>query len=253
MLEANRRIRLTLAALALAAGALSAQEEPPAIQTPNISIAFPGGTLAEFVAQVRKADQGINIVVSALAAEVELPALTLTKTTVDAALRSVGMIVGQDYNVNVQTQHVPGAAPVHSVAVRQIQNPAMATGVAGPGKTVQVFSLRQLTEPVPGDPEQEGLTVPAKTILTAIDTGLGIDGNKDKATIRYHEDSGLVFVQGTHMQASLVAEVLGSMSRDLQARRQAVLNARFQGARTLPAAEQAEPDKPGKREKGEDA
>jgi hypothetical protein len=254
----QRPIRSTAAALAtLTTIALAAQDPLDARAEPAVSVAFPGGTLSAFVAEVRKADKSINIVVSALADDVEVPALALQSATVYSALRAVGQIVPQDFHVNVEVQPPgPSGTPVYAVAVRPMQQPATAAAFTPLTKVVQVFSLRQLTDRVPGDP-QDVAVVPPKTILTAIDTGLGIDGGKDDATIRYHEDSGLLFVQGTPEQTNLVSEVLRSMIRDLEMRRQAAQQARLTASRAQGAPAQPEPEKekapPGKREKGEDA
>ena len=43
----------------------------------------------------------------------------------------------------------------------------------------------------------------------------------EKAQIRYHEDSGLLFVRGTWAQNNLIESILENMNRDVAVRRQA--------------------------------
>jgi len=72
-----------------------------------------------------------------------------------------------------------------------------------------VFSLRYLTRGT-------GDTLKTQTILMAIDTGLAIEGVGSRAKIKYHEDSGLLFVRGTSEHLRLVTSVLDELRRDVQ-------------------------------------
>ena len=50
-------------------------------------------------------------------------------------------------------------------------------------------------------------------VLTAIDTGLGVEGGGTVAKIKFHQDSGLLFVRGTHEQTSMVSSILDALRR----------------------------------------
>lgn len=220
----------TLATLLALTATLRAQEEPPAEpaapMAPIVSIDFPGGTLQGFIAQIQQIDDKVNIVVSEMASDITLPALTLRDATVESALRAVGNIVSADYDVAVKTERGKTGLPVHAVMVRSRQR--IVTGTAttnvaaaenAPRQVVQVFSIRTITEALPNEPRD--LVMDAKTLLSAIDTGLGIDPDSPQAKIRYHKESGMLFVRGTPTQIHLIGETLQSISRDLDQQRHA--------------------------------
>ncbi len=211
---------LTTALLTLATTAPLTAQNPGGV----ISIEFPGGSLTTLLEQIRKAGDNVNIVASNLSDSVELPKLTLKNATVGAALKGISKIVASPYYVAVETEIDGIGQPVYALAIRKntgVTNTAMASG-----PDVAVFSLRGLTERLATDPEGSNLVMPAKTILSAIDAGLSVtvddkDRTQTPATIRYHEDSGLLFVRGSHMQTRLAQQVLSQLEANLNERRQA--------------------------------
>lgn len=206
-----------------------APQSQPRVET--ISVDFSGGTLADFVAAVRAAGAGINIVVSPRAADVVLPPMKLQQTRVFAALEAVGRIVAPEYAVEVgHSEHDPGSKPIYSLTVRHLVKRTR-TQSGKPHKEVRVFSIRTLTQKLPGDPDVPGLVTKPETILTAIETGIEAGGEGERARIRYHADSGLLFVFGTAAQTSLVGEILRSMTNDCSQIRRSALQASL-GKRT---------------------
>jgi hypothetical protein len=94
----------------------------------------------------------------------------------------------------------------------------------GPARVVRVFAVRRLLRPQGVAPVTEGSDpyLSMETVLTAVDTGLAVaaeqsaldaGGAGEKAIVRYHEDSGLLFVAGTHTQLKVVEEVIGNLER----------------------------------------
>jgi len=220
---------------------LAGQQDPSKNQSrrqqitadPVVTLEFSGGSLADFAAALRKAGEDINIVLPASAAKVELPALTLSQATVESALKSIGAITSEDMQVRVETLRSPNGKPVYAVNVRE--RPSRSAGAATSGPVTQagpfqnsltqvsVFSLKFLTETVPGDITGEGLTMKPETILTAIDTGLGIQNRTGgpKSEFKYHEDSGLLFLEGTNQEINLVHNILNNMQDDMRRLREA--------------------------------
>ena len=88
---------------------------------------------------------------------------------------------------------------------------------------LRVFSLRGLIT-APAD-QPDSMVMNVDTVLTAIDTGLGVSEER-KATIRFHKDSGLIFVRGTNMQVELVRGILGQLENDVQSHRASQMRAK---------------------------
>lgn len=190
-----------------------------------ISVHFRGGDLEDYVEAIRAAGDKVNIALSPDASAVRVPEIELIDADVHAALDAVSEIVHQDWAVSVKAKRSQFGQPVFAVSVRSRRSPEQLRVE----QHVQVFSLRNLTDSLPGDPSN--LTVSAETILTAIETGLGISAEHleqvrglkgEKAFMRYHEDSGLLFVRGRIEHTELVQSILLRMERDLTRHREAV-------------------------------
>jgi hypothetical protein len=211
---------------------LAAQDQE-AMRQGLISLEFAGGSLNQFAASLRKAGTNVNIVMPELASEVPVPALRLTQTTVESALRAVGQMTTQAFRIDVEVmRRSPLESPVYSVAVMDLRPPEQK---APPQREIAVFSLQELTRTMPGDPDDEGLSISADTILTAIDAGLdlGETSRRDKVGIRYHEDSGLLFIRGTREEIRLVEAALQHLRNDLERRR---ISARARARESRPPA-----------------
>ena len=230
---------LTLAALMFGTSVLTAQDEPRregsrsrTTGEKTISIKFTGGTLAEFLAQLRDENPWVNIVSSPEAKLVKLPAMHIKDAQVYHTLRAVSSIVTSDSSVRVGMEGGRGDKPVHSVTVhtkvrrspRQVQAAQVRT---------QVFSLRMLTRAQYGGIEP----MKTETILTAIDTGLGVERGMGRATIKYHADSGLLFIRGTADQISLVASTLSELRNDMMRSRPSQKPRRRGGGPTTPGVD----------------
>ena len=216
---------------ALATGPQAAAQADPSGRASRqagevVSVDFEGGTLADFADALRDAGKDVNILLPDTAHDVAVPAVTLRQASVEAALNAVGSIVDPNYLVEVRTQRAGQGNSVHALRVLAKSSQQVSGVVAGngPGSSrptdVQVFSLRSLTESLPGDPE--GATNKAETILTAVETGLGVAGETNsKAVLRYHEDSGLLFVRGTRVETGLVQSILHRMNEHVVQQRMA--------------------------------
>ncbi len=221
------------AALLLLGLAAPAQEQTiPDRRT--LSVEFKGGSLTEYVAALRSAGNNVNVVLPDTAAKVRVPALVLRETSVEAALRAVTNVVDESIHLSVNVSigsspnSGPFGAPVYSIQVRQLESNSMGNAAmpqSSRARLVRVFALRTLING-PGD---TATRLDVKTILTAVDTGLGVVAehagldttSSDKAVVRYHEDSGLLFVAGTNAQLSVVDQVINNLERDQKEERAA--------------------------------
>jgi hypothetical protein len=90
--------------------------------------------------------------------------------------------------------------------------------------SIQVLSLKELTDPLPSDTQQSGVTVEPDVVLTAVRTALE-SGNGDQAELKYHADSGLLIVRGAPDQLAAASSVLDRMQTDMRMRRKSLKDA----------------------------
>ncbi len=184
-----------------------------------VNVKFPGGTLLELVELLRAQNETVNIVCPELAAKVPVPPMQLRAVTAESALRAASTVIEKQFDLNVQSIGQPNGLAVLALRVQErIRNVMNPTGMVNADETrVEVFSLRAITQPQLGEPE--GIVLRTATVLTAIDTGLGFAASGGKPSIKFHEDSGLLFVSATHEQLQLVSSVLGQLERGVASAR----------------------------------
>jgi len=206
----------------------AAEQQPPA---EIVTIDFGGGSLADYVATILAATDDVNIIAPAIAGEVVVPAIALRRASVEAALNVVGDVIDDSHAVRVRRLSSAGGRPVYTLRVdvrRNHQSTQLANmGPSPSDRRVDVFSLRSLTTRLPSDPTDVELVLSPETILTAIDVGLRAgDDKQKKAEMKYHADSGLLFVSGTGAQLGTVSSVLTMLGSDLERVRRAALSRR---------------------------
>lgn len=239
----HNRLLSGLLLLAVSSPLALAQEpvERAAPAAPVISVDFPGGTLSDLLAAMRRIDPRLNITASALAREVKMPELSVKGAEVINVLEAASAIAPQDFSVSCHASGRDGAT-VYMVMVRQTQPPGMAHSSRG-ARDVQVFSLRSLIEAQPGDDPKEPMAVPVDTVLSALEAGLGMTAG-DAATLKYHHDSMLLFIDGNPAQVSVVQQVLTNLQRDQQeGRKNRDRERKLQDSLRREAAKAADPTK----------
>jgi len=184
--------------------------------------------MAEFVATLRAVEPKANVIVATAAASARLPAIELRGAGIEQALEGACAVAEADSLVRVAEWKGSGE-PVYSIIVmHQGVNPGTATTNAPapkPDDSAQVFSLNRLTD---GDPRLAAIeSFKIETILSAIEAGTADDSKK--AVLRYHRESGLLFLRGTRAQISIVKDLLTNLERDLDERRRRSLPSRPAG------------------------
>lgn len=213
--------RLAAAALAIvvAAPLAPAQNAEPAERVSTISVEFKGGTLKDYVLNLRKAaaDDPVNIVLSG-EADIELPSITLKGVAVEAAVSLLEHLELPDRKISVSSTGRAGAAPVF--VIRSFKPVRVASGGKPPGDgadeaDLAVFSLRSLLEVPPGTPNAPGAKSDATSLLTAVQTALTMGGGDQPPEMKFHPESGVLVVRGSHDQTGAVQRLIGAMQGDM--------------------------------------
>jgi hypothetical protein len=204
-----------------APGLPPAREEPPAPDF-TLSVDFPGGTVGQYIEALKKAAGGhaVNVVASRAAMEVTIAAVSLRDVSVFAALSAVQGAAGRDSQWNVRGL---GLSNSKAEAWSLEFLPPPARYASQNDTALQVFSLRDLTEPLPGDPPGAPLTKPPEVVLTAVRAALDLLADRSpQPEMKFHEDSGLLIIHGTMEQIAAVHQALDQMREDVKRRREAV-------------------------------
>ena len=186
-----------------------------------VSVKFNGGTVTEFVALVRMAaDQRwkrhINLLVTGPAGEAELPAIEIHDSELANLFSALDALVAPVYSISFDSLEGDGeGTPIQLVRVQHNTDSDEAIQMS---RRVRVFPLRALTSSLEG--ETSSIALKPETVLTAVETALGLcTSTNSKPVIRFHEDSGLMLVQGTEMQLSIAEEIVDRLTEDTNALR----------------------------------
>ena len=176
----------------------------------SVTLAFPGGTLATLVTALRTAEPNTNIVVAPRAGDAVIPPMDLRGAGVEQALQSACMVAEGPNDISVKESN--GIRPVYTIVARE-RRQQQQPGFPGqdPNEVFQrVFSLNHLT--TIGDVNSGVEPLAVQTILSAVELATTAD---DKAPMmRFHKDSGILLVRGTHQQVQRASEVLAVLADD---------------------------------------
>lgn len=204
-----------LAALAAVSLTLSAAPALPALaqhadqqnaqqgQTPTIfNLNFPGGPLSEFLAAVRSAHPGANIVAPEAADDFPLPPMQLRNITLEAAMQ---LIEGNENLPSGQTARLG----VQSFPIRGSFDPAIRVwhDVTTQSRWGELkSSVWSLAENLSSGRSSEDLLGAVQVALATFPV---------ESNIRYHEPTSLLIVRGTEEQLSLVDQTLSQLRGDV--------------------------------------
>lgn len=198
------RTFLAAAAVLAATGLAAAQTDPHATQPgPGITVDFPGGTVNQYIAALKKASGGIpvNAIVSEQAGDQVLPAISLKSVTAYTALTAIESAAGRgEGGWAVHPIVDPGTNSIGAITVDFIANDRG-------GRTLEVFSTQELLT--------DGSGLSPDVMLTAVDTALQMEsGGRSKAEVMFHKDSGLLLIRGTGPQVHAVSQVISCLHDD---------------------------------------
>ncbi|TVQ59841.1 MAG: hypothetical protein EA379_09745 [Phycisphaerales bacterium] len=175
--------------------ARSGQGQPPAAATgpARFDLDFPGGTVEEYVAAIRRAHPPANIVVLAGAGAWGLPPVRLQNVTVAASLDTIQQeVMHPDGGMSLLTMResrvLGGDEPVYTMSFNSMGR--------APKVRTRVWTISSHIA--------AGITPSA--LLGAVEASLELDPSA--STIRYHEPTALLIVRGTEDQLDVVEHVL---------------------------------------------
>ncbi len=179
---------------------------------PLVTVDFKGGTVQQYIAALRGAmgKDPVNAVVSESASKAELAAIVLSRVPLSAAMQAISAAAGSsqgNWSIKViPTESEPsGASLAYAIDfLSRGQRP-------NEDMVIETYSLARLIKPG----KENGPGVPSSVVLSAVETGLRMQTADGKAPeLKFHEDSGLLFVRGTVPDVRLVGSVVARMSDD---------------------------------------
>ena len=187
-----------------------------------VTLSFQGGSLADFVAAIRKAEPKANILGAAGASSAVLPAMEIRGAGLTQVLEGACAVASGPMQVRMKEFRGPGESVFSIVAGLPSGSPTSGGKPSGidtvtmPMKSdrndvSEVHSLNRLLDP------KDGSGFAVTTVLSAIETAVGGEGQL--TTLKFHKESGLLIVRGAPDQIQLVQAVLASLERDVVDRR----------------------------------
>ena len=213
------RILATLAPICAVVTVLAAQppqdppKRPPANEGANdarrpgagqehIAMGFSGGTLEQCVAALRKAAPAVSILLNETVRSYQVPSLEVNSNEVEPVLQAVALVVRPKVVV-----HATGA---RVFAITE------AGGEEGPPE--QQVTIIKIKDNLPGEEiPPELVEAHAQNVLSAIAEGLGLGEARraaNEGSLRYHRETGLIFVRGTAAQGTKAREIFNMVDFD---------------------------------------
>lgn len=158
----------------------------------KISVDFAGGTIGEYVDAVKKEADSLNLIVTESAKELKLPKIALKNVPVNIAVKCIE----QCFDPNKTIVRVGGEVQ----GVQFIQAEIVSTN------QVEVLNVRHLISDNKNEKEKENF-------LAAVETGLQMQSETTKnLKIKFHEETGLLFLSGDRSEISLVQRIVSELS-----------------------------------------
>lgn len=181
-----------------------------------LTFEFDGGPLQEYLGYIERAS-GVNILVSKVAADLELPAVSLKRVSPHSA---VYLLEGQRFETSQGVYELDldmiGGRGDEAMLYRIDADSKSRVSVAQPVPTAtHSWSIADLLH--------GGLK--PEEILTAIETVIELTpGGDNEPQIRFHEATGLIMVRGTTEHLSAIDDALDEMTRTVAFRQGAGSN-----------------------------
>lgn len=184
-----------------------AKTPPPA----TVSLAFAGGTMAEFVAQLRAVAPRANILVAAAAADAVLPPIEIRAAGLDQVLEGACVVAESGQTIRVKEFRGRGES-VFAILAQGSPQATVTPAVAARDEVTKVYSLNGLI----ADAER-GIGFSVSTVLSAIEAA---SSDQPLQALRFHAASGVLVVRGRSAQINVVHDVLAQLESDVNERRE---------------------------------
>lgn len=215
---------ITLANPAPSLAQMSGGGSVVSVDSKLISVEFKGGSLADFIAQLREAAGGmpVNILYPPEFAGLQLPPMQLEQVLLDSALRVASTLSesrpammpdGRKASWEVDRQGGGPGAPVYVIHVWAEELDESPEVVPDKKQQPRFTAVHSITELTTGSGRMS-----ADDVLSAIQAALAIEGEGGDTEIRFHEQTGLVFARVTPSQGSVIEQTLDNLDRSMRAR-----------------------------------
>lgn len=174
-----------------------------------IDVQFDGGTASQYVATIRKAARGVNVIVASEAARVSMPPVTLKNVSIEVALR---LLDGKG-----------NETPEHFVQLKMVSLPIFAQNEQ---PTFEVkANVHRSRQRVPGAyvwtiSDLLDNDLPSTAVLSAVEMALEVVGSRTTLDVRFHEDTGLLIAMGDVGQMETIEGVLDRLQEAVHQRLQ---------------------------------
>lgn len=224
MLPVRFALPLLMAAVCVAQEAQPQPQQPVRPAAPIVSMKFDGGTMVAFVKAIQRVEPKANIILAEAAGAAVVPAMEIEEAGLDQILECACAAAKGPQRIDCMEKRGIGV-PVYTIVA--LDRKTMSRGAVDPRDEVQttVLSLNRLTG---GYPERQVPGLKVETVLSAIEVGSTFDG--EPPSMRFHQDSGLLFLHGTRDQLSLAMQVLQILENDLKERAAMAQPERFKDA-----------------------
>jgi hypothetical protein len=194
--------------------AQQADQQPQGEAEGLIDVTFDGGTVAAYIAALRKADTAANVVLIPPASDVQLPRVELRSASLNAAVYLLDGLAAEHprglahLHVSSVDRRFPGESQIYTVMAQipnaAVDQPGVRGGLGGLNAPIEtrVWSIADLlTE-----------EMKAEHVLSAIEGGLDLVRDDSKPVqLRFHADTGLIVAAGGPVQINMIHEVIHNL------------------------------------------
>ncbi|MGD9690474.1 MAG: secretin N-terminal domain-containing protein [Phycisphaerales bacterium] len=174
----------------------------------TISLDFAGGTVEEYFAAVRRAagETPVNVSFAGGVEQVQLPTVSFRGVQLETAIRTAAELHEPGPEVRMYVREV--TPEVRGFPLPRVGTPLFVVGLESLKQRERESRVISLNGVIARGPE----AMPAEVVLTAIEAALRNDGAG--VDMKFHKDSGLLFVSGTDRQCDLAERVVGQLLND---------------------------------------
>lgn len=179
---------------------------------PIVTVQFEGGTIKDFIRVLNppSSPQRINIIVPEGAGDIEVPGVNLFNVPAATAVRALEFLTARNGNaiLEIEELRTPGVPTSYALEVSP-----RAFEIKSQANAVRVFSLNSITRRDEASNASTGMK--DDTVLTAIESAMQVQDSDRPPSMRYHRESGLLIVKGSHEQLEIAEQVVQKLERDV--------------------------------------
>jgi hypothetical protein len=209
---------------------LATKPDSTVVEVPDdgsgIDLNFRGGTVGDYVMLIEKQAPGVlNFVMANEIADTEMLPLTLRAVSTSDAVAMVTRMARPKGRLGLRVEErVARGSRTFLIEEDRTRMPFpshLASSPESVNRVTRVFSLNNLigkalpAGETPGASAGGTVAMTSDVVLASLEQALSIASSEDPpAEVRFHSDSGLVFVRSTHDQAEIAERTIGTLQAD---------------------------------------